>query len=433
MGAAGWEIKEAIKIRSGVRDELDGLPRWADTVAGSLSPFRLRRSALDERSRRRDVVPSPSAATDHPAVGVDRRRLLLQSVLIGGGYSTGREVVEYAGKHGSTGWLSVLVIFAGFTLMSILAFELARVTRTYDYKSWIRQLIGPLWPLFDLVLLAMLLLILAVMISAIGDILEQTLSVPNTAGILIAFVVVAVLAYMGEETIERFKTFGTFMLYAGYTTFAAIVLTSSWPAVERGLAGGEGEAGSLGAAVGSGVLYVGYNIAVYPVVLFCLHRQTKRFDTVVSGLIAGVMMTLPFALTWLCLLGYYPSPDVLDADVPWLAMLAGHGTWVLMLYGLVVGWTLVETSIGSVHALQDRIDKHMDDLPRAISSRIGRLSKVQRGVFAAAILLSALLLSRFGIIALVARGYTLMAYAFIALMAIPLLTIGVARIVRAER
>ena len=41
------------------------------------------------------------------------------------------------------------------------------------------------------------------------------------------------------------------------------------------------------------------------------------------------------------------------------------------------------------------------------------------------------MLSRLGIIALVAKGYTLMAYGFLALFALPLLTYGVWRIVRA--
>lgn len=359
--------------------------------------------------------------------------IILQSVLIGGGYSTGREVVEYAGKHGPAGWASVAVIFVGFTLTAILVFELARVTRAYDYKSWIRQLIGPLWPLFDVVLLVMMMLVIAVMISAIGNILEETLGVPNTLGILLAFAVVAMLAWMGEETIERFKTIGTVLLYAGYAVFAGLVLAGSWDAVRESLAGGRAEVG-LGPAVRSGVLYVGYNIAVFPVVLFCLHRQRSRADTVTSGILAGLLMTLPFAITWLCLMGFYPSEAVLGADVPWLAMLAGRGgAGVLALYGLVVAWTLVETSIGSVHALEDRVDKNLDDLPGFLSRRIERLSRAQRSAVAAAILLLALLLSRFGIIALVARGYGMMAYVFIAIMAVPLLTIGVVRIVRAGR
>jgi uncharacterized membrane protein YkvI len=45
-------------------------------------------------------------------------------------------------------------------------------------------------------------------------------------------------------------------------------------------------------------------------------------------------------------------------------------------------------------------------------------------------LLLAAALSRFGIIALVARGYGMLAYAFLVLFVLPLLTVGVWRIIR---
>jgi len=46
--------------------------------------------------------------------------IILQSVLIGGGYATGREVIQYAGRFGSRGWFSVAVIFLGFSVVAVL-------------------------------------------------------------------------------------------------------------------------------------------------------------------------------------------------------------------------------------------------------------------------------------------------------------------------
>lgn len=36
--------------------------------------------------------------------------VILQSVLIGGGYATGREIVTYGAKYGAAGWPAILVI-----------------------------------------------------------------------------------------------------------------------------------------------------------------------------------------------------------------------------------------------------------------------------------------------------------------------------------
>lgn len=69
--------------------------------------------------------------------------IILQSVLIGGGYATGREIVEYGAKFGAMGWLSGLATFVGFALVAILSFELIRLYKVYDFKSFLKELIGP--------------------------------------------------------------------------------------------------------------------------------------------------------------------------------------------------------------------------------------------------------------------------------------------------
>src|SRR5699024_9818829 len=78
---------------------------------------------------------------------------ILQSVLMGGGYTTGREIVEFGAKFGALGWLAGIGIFIGFTVMAILMFEFARKFKQYDYRGLLKELIGPFWFLFDIVYL----------------------------------------------------------------------------------------------------------------------------------------------------------------------------------------------------------------------------------------------------------------------------------------
>ena len=77
------------------------------------------------------------------------RRFLLpgfvfQSMCIAGGYGTGRELVEFFLRFGPAGGLqgmipATLVVSAG----CIVAFELARMTKAFDYRSFLRILLGP--------------------------------------------------------------------------------------------------------------------------------------------------------------------------------------------------------------------------------------------------------------------------------------------------
>lgn len=359
--------------------------------------------------------------------------LILQSVLIGGGYATGREIVEFGAKYGAAGWLAVVAIFLGFTIMAVLTFELARVFQVYDYKSFISELIWKGWPLFDLLFLVMAVLVIAIMAAAAGEIVEQTVGVPYIATIVAIVVLIGVLTYFGATIIEEFKTVGTGLLYIGYIAFGLAVLIPLWGDVTATFAAWETgyvDDASVGPVLQSGILYVGYNLVVFPAVFFALHRQATRTETVVAGVLAGLLMTIPFALTYLALMAFYPAEGVMGAGVPWLPMLEEvGGGWLVLLYGIVVGWTLIETSVGLIHAVIDRIDKNIEDIQVAMFEDLEGLSRMQSGVLGAGILVGALLLAQVGIIPLIAQGYTTMAYFFLALFALPLLTIGIYRIV----
>jgi uncharacterized membrane protein YkvI len=235
----------------------------------------------------------------------------------------------------------------------------------------------------------------------------------------------------GRRAIERFKTVGTALLYAGFLLFAGLVIAATRTQLAAAFDRPPLEAldaVSTGAVLWAGVLYVGYNLAVLPATFFVLDEQTGRGHTLVAGLVTGLLATVPFVLTYLAIMGFYPDPAVIQAPVPWLTMLRKVGAeWVIGLYAFVVFWTLVETATGLIHAIVHRVDAH-----RVERGRRG-LRPWQEGVFALAVLVLAALLSRFGLIALVAQGYSALAYGFLLLFALPLLTVGVWRLTLTRR
>ena len=353
--------------------------------------------------------------------------IVFQSVLIGGAYATGREIVEYGAQYGRGGLWSLVAIGAGFSVITAACYEFARVTRTFDYRSLVRELIGPLWPLFDVLYVTMVIVVIAVVSAASGAIGEQVLGLPYAIGVGLIMVLVALINASGRHVIERFKSIGSVILYAGYLLFAGSVIRATSANIGPALSGAHDPVGgpSIAALLGIGLLYAGYNLAGLPSTLFVLDRQTARWQAVTAGLLTGVLSTVPFLLTYLAVLGFYPDPEVLGAEVPWLVMLERtNGGWLVALYAVVVLWTLVETSVGMIHAITDRISVNLREAGREA------LTSGQSGAVTFAVLLLAALLSRLGIIALVAQGYTLMAYGFLALFALPLLTYGVWRIRR---
>ena len=287
-------------------------------------------------------------------------------------------------------------------------------------------MIGPFWPLFDVVYVVMVLVTIAVVIAASGRVVEEVLGWSYWVGVGLVIALVGALEVGGRRLIERFKTFGSALLFGGFLVFAAFVLWRRWERVVEVFARGDvsymGDV-SMGAILLTGILYVGYNLGAMPATLFVLDYQRTRRHAVVAGLVTGVLSTAPFVLTYLAVMSYYPSGPVLDAQVPWLAMLSGAGGLVTV-YAVVLLWTLVETSTGMIHAVLCRIDAHLEEARRKT------LTRTQTGTLTVALLVGAVLLSRFGLIALVAKGYGALAYGFLILFALPLLTRGAFRILR---
>ncbi|MGA8204336.1 MAG: hypothetical protein WB812_07425, partial [Woeseiaceae bacterium] len=95
--------------------------------------------------------------------------LLLQSIVVGGGYATGRELVEFFLSSGPLGGLSgMLVATILFSIASALCFEFARLTRSFNYRSFFGALLGPGWFLYEIAYAVLGLLVLAVIAAAAG-------------------------------------------------------------------------------------------------------------------------------------------------------------------------------------------------------------------------------------------------------------------------
>lgn len=357
--------------------------------------------------------------------------VLLQSVLIGGGYATGREIFSYGAKFGAYGWVSGLTIGIGFALFAFLTFEICRIFKVYDYKNYIKKVIGPLWPVMDILTILIAILLIAVMAAATGSIFEQA-NMPNILGSVVIVLLCGFLNFRGKKLIEKFESVGTILLYGGYILFTILVLVKFGSHIPEVFKAADTSAvdGSvtIPLCIFTGILYVAYNINAIPMGMFSLTRQTKRKETLISGIIAGLLMVIPWFLTYFAMMCFYGNSAIVGEGVatPWLEMIkaVNGGTALIVLFSIVMGWTLVETATGCIHMIIDRFDVAMEEKGH------NRLSDRNRGIITVATLVAALLLSRIGVVTLIEKGYTLISYGFIAFYLLPTLIVGGYRIIK---
>lgn len=347
---------------------------------------------------------------------------VFQSVIIGGGYGTGRELVEYFLKFGPIGGLlgMLLVTTLVWSVFLALTFEFTRLFRTYDYRTLFQKLLGPFWPGFDVIYVFYLIIVLAVLGSASGILLRDNFGVPYFVGVIIMLISVGYLTFMGTKIIEKFLSIWSFILYFVYALLLIFTLVKFGPTIKGALSSSGIEPGW---AI-SGFKYAFYNLANVVGVLFCLKHLETRKEAVSAGLLAGVIGIIPALLLYVSVLGYYP--DILSKELPSVYAFQSLGiplffvTFQVVLYG-----TLIETGTALIHAVNERIQSTQ-------KARNKELSRVLRPVIAAVFLLIALGVSSFGLVNLIAKGYSAVSWGFLLVYIIPIATIGVYKIISHE-
>lgn len=343
---------------------------------------------------------------------------IFQSVIIGGGYASGREVVEYFAQYAGNGGWGFIITYVVFAACLVGAFEVARVFRTFDYRHFFRVLLGKGWYAFEVLYIVMIILVVAIVIAAGGSALEEATAISKWWGVALICVITLVLCYRGRQALEGYFTAFSFYLYGVYIAIIVATVAAFGPQISKNL--GLGEPGWALA----GFKYGLYNLVVIIAVLFALDVFKTRKQAVGSGLVAAAIGLIPGVLVWLVTVSQYP--EIKEATVPTLSVTQELGTGFVVAYFIMLIATLIETGSGLVHAFNERMDGWVYDL------RGTHMAGWQRLVSTAVIILAGIGLSTFGLVALVAKGYGAISWAFFALFFIPVVCWGIYRALHPE-
>jgi len=345
---------------------------------------------------------------------------LFQSVIIGGGYATGRELVEFFLSRGPlAGLLGMLMAAALFSLVAAVSFELARQSRSHNYRAFFKQLLGPFWFVFEIAYLILGILVIAVIGAAAGEIVAQHLGINSIFGTVCLMILIASLTFWGTRLIEKVLAGWSFLLYITYGIFVVIYLTQYGDRLPVAFKADQLEPGWV---LGS-LKYVGYSMVAIPVILFCVKHMESRRDAVVAGLLTGPLGMIPAALFYLAMVAAYP--DVLSAPVPAdFLMQQLHIPLFKGLFYLVVFGTFVETGTAFVHAINERINEVYAEKSRQMPQWLRPLVAI------IALLLSIVLATHFGLIDLIAKGYGTLTWAILLVYLLPLFSIGLYKVIK---
>jgi uncharacterized membrane protein YkvI len=345
---------------------------------------------------------------------------VFESAVIAGGYATGRELVQFflpAGPWG--GLLGMIVAMLFWSAVLMVSFELARMAKAYDYRSFFKLLLGPGWFLFEIAYFLLIIIVFAVMGAAAGEITHDLFGLPKLVGSIGMIVATGAMVFYSSAAIEKFLALSVGYLYLVYIVFFIWSFVAFGDRIEAAFASEPVGHGWFKA----GITYAGYNVATVPAVFFCIRHLTRRREAMVAGLLGGPLGMLPGFVFYIAMVGY--AGEIANVSLPSAFLLGKIGaTWFEYAFQLAVLLTLVDTGVPILHAINERVAKVYEErgkpMPRAMRPALA-ITVMVISVYAAGAI---------GLVGLIEKGYGWLTYAFIVLLIIPVLTIGVWRITR---
>jgi len=341
---------------------------------------------------------------------------IFQSLIIGGGYGTGRELVEFfltAGPIGGLVNMGVATII--WSIVLAVCFELARRERHYEYRSFIKGLLGKAWISYEIFYLVGLILVVSVMGSASGEIIHEMLGISNFVGIILMMTLVGIIVFYGTTLIEKLLSFWSIILYGVFAIMFMVVFYLYGDSIGSSF---NQQPADVSWTMG-GIKYAAYNIGLIPGILFCVRHIETRKEAIISGLVAGAIGMIPAIFMYFAMLSHYQN--VLNTSVPVNVLLDKIGwDWFKLIFQIVLFGTFIETGVGLIHGFNERIASVYAGLSNQWRSAIG----------IALLIVSIFIANAVGLVGLIANGYGRLTWAYWIIFVIPVLTIGVWKILK---
>ena len=348
--------------------------------------------------------------------------LVFQSICIAGGYGTGAEIAQYFGVHGMVGGiLSALVTLVIWAVMCAITFEFVRIFKTYDYGSMMGKLLGKAGFLYDILYYLMMFIVLGVLNATAGSMLTSLAGVSKWVGIAILAVGICFLVFKGTEMIEKALSFWSYVLYTVYIIFLVVVLVRFGGNIAAEF--GKGEV--TGNWFLGGASYSMYNLVVVPLILYTVRDCASRKEAVGCGVLSGVLGIVPGILLLIVMGADFATVTAAETPVTVIFEMLDM-RWLYIIFEIVLFGTLIETGTGFIKAVADRIEAAVDRQGKQMPAWGHPLIVVGMVVIG-------ILISTFGLLNLIVKGYGAAVYGFLIIYALPMVTLGVYKIHKAGK
>ncbi|GHV40663.1 hypothetical protein FACS1894187_21780 [Synergistales bacterium] len=344
----------------------------------------------------------------------------------GGGFASGRQLVDFYVKFGWYAIFMPVISTAIIALVLYCAWSFAVRHKVYDYYSWSAEYYkptGPGAPVFsaaiEIMYLIILLMATGVAFATGGTLLTQQFpDISYSVGTVGLAVFIWALTIWGAETVRKAATAMAILIISGMLVIYLSNLATNFSKLTAVVSAAPSENGGFYAALWQSVKYAALQcslIGAYTAVVDVLHTQEDVRKTTLIGFVvnAGILLLAATGA-----LSHYPDILPEAAPITYITRHGGGGDIGVALVSMIIILAVVSTGVGLIYGGARRVSTWWTKKTGTTSSR--KMDIISSTIYVAI----SWCVASFGLIPLIAQGYTWVGILSTPLVVIPVLLMG---------
>ena len=343
----------------------------------------------------------------------------------GGGFASGAQIYSYYVRYGVWCLITPAIAMIYNAVFFAYCLYFARKHEVYDYRSYNNALYGRFAPvfsnLFEVLYICVMCVAPAVAFATGGATLSTLTGLPYLVCTLVIGVFIFIVAIFGTDLVRRVASVLSICIIVGLLIVYIPNIIASSHEISQTASTMNSDAFPLGKALYSAFLYGTFQLA--NVAVFVQHARSfdKPKDAVKSMGIGCVINIIMMTVVVLGIMTVASNPDMAKQSVPTLFMVqSGVGSRFLTpLISVLIILGAVSTAVNMVAAMVARICNKKPAKP-AISPAAGSARITRKEIIVALICcLADFGIAQFGLLTLIQKAYSFLAYLAIPVILIP--------------
>ena len=345
----------------------------------------------------------------------------------GGGFASGAQIYSYYVRYGI--WCLLMPVLAmGYNAVFFAyCLRFARKHEVYDYRSYNNVFYGKFAPvfsnLFEVLYICVMCVAPAVAFATGGATLSTLTGLPYLLCTLIIGIFIFVVAVFGTDLVRKVASVLSVCIIAGLLIVYIPNIIAGAGQIADTASRMTANGGSFGKALYSAFIYGTFQLA--NVAVFVQHAKSfeKPDDAVQSMGIGWIINALMMIMVVLGIMTVCTKPEMSETSVPTLFMVqCGVGKGFMMpLISVLIILGAVSTAVNMVAAMVKRICSGLNKVKK--ETETGKKSKIGTKEIVAAFICCVVDfgIAQFGLLTLIQKAYSVLAYLAIPVILIPYL------------